>query len=98
MLIRSDISTQTEHPPSQKATAGAVSTIERGPPPGLFFFGLGLSLGGRGLGFGALGLGGGLGLEQRSGLLGGALGGVGGLLRGAFGLGDQLAALGQELG
>jgi hypothetical protein len=39
-----------------------------------------------------------LGLEQGGGLLGGALGGLGRLLGGALGLGDQLAALGQELG
>ena len=64
--------------------------------PGLLFFGLGLFLGRSGLGF-AFGRGL-LGLEQGGGLRGGALGGLGGLQGGALGFGDQLAALGQELG
>src|SRR3954469_8500193 len=66
-------------------------------PPDLAFFGFRLFLGRSGLGSLALdrGL---LGLEQGGGLRGGALGGLGGFQGGALGLGDQLAALGQELG
>src|SRR3954469_6712785 len=86
-----------KRPPSRKATAGAVSSIEREGPPDLAFFGFRLFLGRSGLGSLALGRGL-LGLEQGGGLRGGALGGLRGFQGGALGLGDQLAALGQELG
>ena len=44
-----------------------------------------------------LAFGGGLGFEQRGRLGGGALGGFGRFERGTLGLGDQRAALGEEL-
>src|SRR5262245_12828847 len=59
-----------------------------------------LVLGGLGSGrrFGGLAFGSGLGLEQSGGLLGRPLGGFRRLLGCALGLGDQRAALGQEVG